>query len=149
MPVPRSESKMTSDQSEKLSALLESYDADSLSDEKAKALVSEIEDLGIQPGSDLTTALADSGIDPNGLAEQAGIGKGKEGNRPPPPPPPDGGQGFQGVDSVDDTAVSLISDAVEAYQTSDDETATLESFLNTAMEEAGYDTSQPLISFYA
>ena len=74
MPPPRQDSKMTSEQSEKLSAFLESYDADSLSDEDAKMLVSKIEELGIQPGAELATALGDSGIDPRGLADQAGIG---------------------------------------------------------------------------
>lgn len=146
MPPPRQDSKMTSEQSEKLSTLLESYDADSLSDKDAKNLVSEIQELGITPGSDLASALGASGINASALAEQAGIGKGGEGDRPPPPPPPSDGQG---VASVDDTAVSLISDAVAAYQVSDDETATLQSILEAAMEDAGYDTSKPLISFYA
>lgn len=143
----RTESKMSNEQSEKLSSLLETYDSDSLSDDDAKKLVSEIKELGIQPGSDLTNALSESGIDARGLADQAGVGKGGEGGRPPPPH--GGGQGSKGVESVDDAAVSLISDAVAAYEESTDETESLQSILLSAMEEAGYDASEPLISFYA
>lgn len=143
----RPESKMTNEQSEKLSSLLESYDADSLSDDDAKKLVSEIKELDIQPGADLANALGESGIDARGLAEQAGIGRGGEGGRPPPPP--GGDQGSKGAASVDDAAVSLISDAVAAYEASNDESESLQSILLSAMEEAGYDPSEPLVSFYA
>lgn len=147
MAPPRQDAKMTDEQTDSLNALLEGYDAEALSDEDAQALVSDIQDLGIKPGSDLSAALSNFGVDARELADQAGIGRGADGDRPPPPS--GGRQETQGVGSVDSAAVSLISDAVDAYLSSEDGETTLQAFLEMAMEDAGYDTSQPLINFYA
>lgn len=139
----RPDAKMTAEQSEKLSEVLENYDTENLSYEDAKSLVSQISELGIEPGRDLAAALGEAGLDARDLANQAGIGRG--GDRPPPPPP---GAGGKGSDSVEDAVVSLISEAVEAYsETSEDQT--LGSYVMSALEEAGYDTSKPVIDFYS
>lgn len=149
-------SKLTDEQAEGLTEILENYDSSDLSDDDAKDLVDQIKELGITAGSDLTSALSDVGIDARSLAEQAGIGgasgpggtgatEGGEGPPPPPPPPQD----TQGVSSLDESLVELIAETVESYTESDDEEDTLWSTVSSALEDAGYDTTQTLIDFYA
>jgi hypothetical protein len=156
-------SKLTEQQGQKLTELLTNYDADNLSENDAKEIVSQIKELGIKPGSGLASALETSGIDAKGLAELAGI-QGAEGAKPSGGPPGGGGPGGsggpppggggKGRDSVDDTAVSLIADALESYTsaTSSTSESTTESFwsvLEPALQAAGYDTTKSVIDFYA
>jgi hypothetical protein len=49
---------------------------------------------------------------------------------------------------VDETAVSLIADAVNTYNSSDT-TESLWSVLEPALQNAGYDTTKSVIDFYA
>lgn len=139
--------KITEEQSEKLSELLSDYDADNLSDDDAQTIVTQVKELGITAGSELASALADAGFDAKELAEQAGIGGGDRPKGPPPPPPPP--QETQGVSTVDDAVVQLIADAVEAYDVSQEEEATLGEAVLAALEEAGYDSSESPIDFYS
>lgn len=156
-------SKLTEQQGQKLNEFLTNYDSANLSEDDAKEIVSQIKELGIKSGSSLATALEENGIDAKGLAELAGV-KGAESARPNGGPPGGGGPGGaggpppggggKGRDSVDETAVSLISDALESYTsaTSDTSTTTTESFwsvLEPTLQAAGYDTSKSVIDFYA
>ncbi|SNR61416.1 hypothetical protein [Puniceibacterium sediminis] len=156
----RQNSPLTQNQSTKLAETLSRYDADNLSDDDAKALVTSIRELGIKAGSGLADALGAAGIDAGDLAQKAGIGGpggppgGKGGPGGPPPggkggPPPGGGQGAKGVESVDEAVVSLIKDAAEAYEASEDEESSFADILAAKLEEAGYDPSQPVVDFYA
>jgi hypothetical protein len=153
MPPPLSqEVKVTEKQGQELTDFLSDYDTENLSDENAKEIVSKIQELGITPGSGLASILGDSGIDARSLVQQAGISGpsgaggpgGLQGGRPPPP---NDGAGT-GSETVDDAVVTLISDAVKAYEESD-EAETLWSVLEPALKDAGYDTSQPLVDFYS
>jgi hypothetical protein len=145
---------LSTEQSEKLSASLSNYDTKNLTTEDALKIVAEIKELGIREGAGLESALSEAGIDAQALAEQAGIKGGEDAGRPPPPPPfpqdggPSGSGEASGTSSLDEGIVSLIADAVESYAESDDETETVWSLLQPALEEAGYDTSEPLIDFY-
>jgi hypothetical protein len=155
-------SKLTEQQGQKLNEFLTNYDSTNLSEDDAKEIVSQIKELGIKSGSSLATALEENGIDAKGLAELAGV-ESTEGAKPAGGPPgggpggaggPPPGGGSKGRDSVDETAVSLISDALESYTNSTDSTTdtTTESFwavLEPALQAAGYDTSKSLIDFYA
>ncbi|MEP3345448.1 MAG: hypothetical protein ABJN34_11410 [Litoreibacter sp.] len=145
------EPKLTESQGKELTNFLSDYDGDNLSDENAREIVSKIRDLGITPGSGLANVLSDAGIDARSLTQQAGIGpvarapaEADVAVRPPPPPEGAG----RGGESVDDAVVSLISDAVKAYEESDD-AENLWSVLKPALQEAGYDTTQPLVDFYS
>lgn len=155
-------SKLTEQQGQKLNEFLTNYDSSNLSENDAKEIVSQIKELGIKAGSSLATALETNGIDAKGLAELAGV-QGAEGAKPsgPPPgggkggpggaggPPPSGGKGRE---SVDDTAVSLISDALESYTSAAETDGSTESFwavLEPALQAAGYDTTKSVIDFYA
>lgn len=144
--------KITEQQGKDLTEFLSEYDAENLSDENAKEIVAKIQDLGIVPGAGLASVLSEAGVDARGLAEQAGI-SGPSGAGGPPggprgaggPPPSGGGKG---AESVDDAVVSLIADAVSAFEDSED-AESLWSILEPALEEAGYDTTQPVIDFYS
>jgi hypothetical protein len=141
---------ITSQQSEKLTTYLADYDSTQLTESDAKKIVSQIQELGIRPGSGLESVLSENGIDAKGLAEQAGIKGGDDAGRPPPPPPgggQGGGGGAQAAESVDESIVSLIADAVDAFAETEDAESTW-SLLQPALEEAGYDTSQQLFDLY-
>lgn len=137
--------KMTDEQTDKLAEFLSNYDTENLSVDDAQEIVSEVKGLGITAGADLASALGDAGISAQDLAEQAGVAGADRPKRPPPPPPP---TETQGISTVDDAIVQLIADAVEAYDETEEET-TLEAAVTSALEEAGYDSSQPVISFYS
>lgn len=157
---PSQTNSLTEDQSTKLTDTLANYDADNLSDDDAKALVSAIKEMGITAGSGLTDALAGAGIDARELADQAGIGGGGPSGAGGPPggaggPPggggpggPGGGGGGSAVSEVDEAVLSLVQEAVDSYAESDTE----ESFadiLAAKLTENGYDSSQPIVDFYA
>jgi hypothetical protein len=156
-------SKLTEQQGQKLTEFLTNYDSDNLTENDAKEIVSQIKELGIKSGSGLTSVLEENGIDAKGLAEMAGV-QGAEGARPSGGPPGGGGPGGaggpppggggKGRESVDETAVSLISDALESYtsatsSTSDTTTESFWSVLEPTLQAAGYDTSKSVIDFYA
>ncbi|MEL7460658.1 MAG: hypothetical protein AAFX45_14880 [Pseudomonadota bacterium] len=136
------ENALTDTQKTEVSALLADYDPDNLSSETASEIVSGIKELGISPGVGLATALNDAGFKPFEIANLAGIGR--EGG--PPPPPPGIGPG-QGAGSVDSDLVSLVLDALENSETEDGQSPW--SNLFSALEEAGYDPTQPVVDFYA
>ncbi len=139
-------------QGQKLTVVLSIYYTNNLTNDDAKSLVAQIKEIGIESGTGLATALGDAGIDARALGKQAGVG-----GPPPGAPPPGGGPGGscvpapsagKGRDSVDDSIVSLIAQAVESYQNSDT-AETLWSVLEPVLPDAGYDTSKPSIDFYA
>lgn len=133
-------SELTDDQSAALSELLESYEGGELSDEEATQLVSSIKELGISPGSGLTEALSEAGIDARELGDQAGVGG-------PPPPPPGGGGSRPDASSVDEAVVSMIQDAVDAYSESSGEES-FGDYLSSLMEAQGYEPGTSLVDFY-
>ena len=140
---------VTEEQSQKLTEFLTEYDTSNLSEEDATEIVAQVKELGINPGAGLADVLGASGIDAKALAEQAGLGKaagagGPLGGKNGPPPP--GGAG--GRADVDDALVSLFSEAVEAYESSD-EAESLWDVLEPALQSAGYDTSKSVIDFRA
>ncbi|MEP1792976.1 hypothetical protein [Parasphingorhabdus sp.] len=137
--------RLTETQSQQLTEVLSNYDPDALSDDDAKNLVSEIKELGIQPSTGLANALSEVGTNAKDLGEKAGVKEGPHPSGGKKGPPPEGGRG---VESVDDALISLISDAVETYETSE-ESESLWSILETSLEEAGYDTSESLVDFYS
>lgn len=149
-PPPPQGAKMTEEQGQDLTDFLADYDTDDLSEDDAKQIVSKIQELGITPNADLASVLSGSGIEMQALGELAGIsppeGGPPAGGPPPGGPPPSGGP--RGSESVDETVVSMIAEAVEAYEDSDG-SESLWSILEPALQEAGYDTSQPMIDFYS
>lgn len=140
-------SKLSETESQQLTEILSNYNTEELSDDDAKTLVSRIQEIGIETGVGLANALNEAGIDAKELGTQAGVGGPKGANGPPGSGK--GGGGPQGVESVDDTIVSLVADAVDAYETSDEDSESVWSLLEPALEEAGYDTSVNLIDFYS
>jgi hypothetical protein len=146
---------ITDEQSQKLTEFLSDYDTSNLSEEDATEIVSQVKELGINPGAGLANVLNESGIDAKALAEQAGLGKVEGAGGPPGGkggpggtggPPPSGGTG--GREEVDDALVSLFSDAMEVYEESD-EAESLWEVLEPALQAAGYDTSKSVIDFRA
>lgn len=145
--------QMTEQQNAQLKNILAEYDSTSLSDDDAKELVATIKEMGINPSEELATVLADSGIDAQALAEQAGIGGagGLPGGGGGPGGPGGGGHGGggpRGVESLDEAVVSLITEALEAYDESD-ETQSFAELLAEKLDEQGYDSSKPAIDYYA
>lgn len=141
----QSQPSLTAEQKTALNDVIAKYDASDLSDDDAKALVEEISELGVSKGDDLTAALTDAGIDPKALAEQAGIGRGEG----PPPPPATALGGSKGPESEE---VKTLLSIVESLRESTEENGTEEFFgslLAEALQEAGIDTSSPIVDFRA
>lgn len=147
---------LTETQSSGLTEVLSNYDAENLSDDDAKALVEEIKDLGIQRGSGLTEALGEAGIDARGLAQQAGISGSSGSNAPPEggqgggPGGPGGAGGGGGAKGPESAEVQTMQAVLEQLQASEKEADTDENFatlLLQSLEDAGLDTSQPIVDF--
>jgi len=92
---------ITESQTAKLQEILSNFDPESLSTEDAAEIVSQIRDLGIQPGRELAEELKSAGFDPRELREAASV----EGQRRPPPPPP----------SVNEATFNALSEILEGY----------------------------------
>jgi len=139
-------------QQQGLTEALSNYDTDNLSDDDAKSLVSDIQDLGIQKGHALTEALSDAGIDANQLAEQAGIagrdkptGPGGPGGGPGGGGGPSGAEASKGNSAAIETLQSIV-DQLQETATDDDDLSFSEQ-LAQALEDAGIDTSTPIVDY--
>ncbi len=158
-------SSLTSDQQQGLDDVLSNYDTKNLSDDDAKAVVEAIKELGLQPGRGLAQALSGAGIDARELAQQAGLGAPGEGGtgggkgqggpggsggggRPGGPNGPGGSGGVQGPDSAAvQTLQSVVEQLQDALSESDDDTTDFTSLLLEKLDEAGVDTSAPIVDF--
>lgn len=125
--------KLSTEQQEQISDILSDYDADNLSDADASSIVSQIEDLGITPGRALESAFSDAGFDARAVGEQAGVGKGGP-----------GGKGGPAENKVDEALLEVVADALESFDSSDEDVTSFVDLLSSKLEEAGFDTSKPL-----
>ncbi len=138
------EARISPAQEQALTGFLSLYDTDNLSKANAQEILAKIREIGIPPGAGLASILSDFGVDARSLNEKAGVGGTAEKEEQSAP----ANEENKGRAGVDDTLVSLISDAVKAYEESD-EADTLWSVMEPALRNAGYDTSRPLIDFYS
>lgn len=81
--------KISEDQKQQLQSVLEDFSVDNLNSEDATSIVESIKELGISPGRELETLLAESGFDAKSIGDMAGVGESK---MPPPPPPQSSGE---------------------------------------------------------
>ncbi|OIQ42458.1 MAG: hypothetical protein BM560_08580 [Roseobacter sp. MedPE-SWde] len=139
--------KLNEEQTAKVAELLSHMGTGNLKDSTAQTVVAEAKELRLISNADLAAALAEAGIDTSELSKQTGQGlMGRPESPPPPPPPP---QESKGIATVDEAIVELIAQAVEDYDVSQEEETTLGEAVLATLEEAGYDSSQPLIDFYS
>lgn len=137
------DANLSMSQSQSLTELLPGDNAESLSNSDAREIVTQIKELGIRPGAGLEAAPSDAGNGAKVLGDQAGVRRADGAGGPPPPPP-----GGKDRTSVDEKDLSLFEDAVQSADGAED-AASVWSILQPMLEEAGYDTSQPVISFNA
>ncbi|WP_299922840.1 hypothetical protein [uncultured Pelagimonas sp.] len=153
---------LSSDQKQGLDDVLSNYDTKNLSEHDAKAVVEAIKELGVQPGRGLAQALNGLGIDARELAQKAGLGAPGEGGPgggkgsggpgggggPGGPGRPGGSGGAQGPDSAAvQTLQSVVEQLQESLSESDDDTTDFTSLLLEKLDEAGVDTSAPIVDF--
>lgn len=133
-------SSLTSSQLETISSVLENYDASNLSQSDAQAIVAAFQDAGIEPSSELVSAMEEAGFDAKEVGTLAGVGaQGQAGMMGPPP----GGGGqmlsseveevFDVMDTNEDGTVSL-EELQEYYGTSTDSTEELSSNEQNALD---------------
>ena len=152
---------LTEDQTQNLTSLLEGYDAENMTEEDAKSLVSSISEMGIPPGKALGEAMAANGFDAKAIGALAGApppdggrgpggpgGAGGPGGGSGGPGGPGGAESAKGQASVDEAILSLIEEAAAAYESSDGDTSFQEA-LSVLLEEEGYDPSKSLVDFYS
>lgn len=145
-PIFQSPQSHSEDQKQSLNDVIAQYDPSDLSDEEAKTLVNEISELGISRGEDLTTALSEAGFDPKGLADQAGFGRG---DGPPPPPPSVSGLGNKGAESDEVQALLSIVNELRVNIEENGVEGDFSELLTAALEDAGIDTTTPIVDFRA
>ena len=136
--------KLNEEQTAKIAELLSHMGTGNLKDSTAQTVVAEAKELRLISNADLAAALAEAGIDTSELSKQTGQGLMGRPEAPPPPP-----QESKGIATVDEAIVELIAQAVEDYDVSQEEETTLGEAVLATLEEAGYDSSQPLIDFYS
>lgn len=116
---------LTDTQTDTIASILESYDADNLSESDAQSIVESFQDAGIAPSAELESAMSEAGFSAQEVGTLAGVGP-AEGGMPPPP----------SAEEVD-----TISSLLDSILTSDeDEEATA----TTSFEEIMDYTSQIL-----
>lgn len=98
--------KLSAEKTAQLSDVLQKYDPSSMTSSDAKAMVSEISNLGIQPGKALESAMAAEGFDAKSVGDMAGVG----GGMPPPPPPQSSG--------INSDALDMLMSILEEYSSS-------------------------------
>lgn len=64
---------LSDEQSETVQSILSNYDADSLSEEDAKAIMEQFKEAGIEPSKSLESVMSDAGFDAKQLGEIAGL----------------------------------------------------------------------------
>lgn len=136
----RGSAELTNDQSNSLKELLAEYDAENLTTSDAKDIVTQIQELGIRPGASLAEGLKDAGFDPEGLRQQAGI----EGPRGP-----NGSGGpSQGLSQESVAALETLQSILSEYEGETLDDTDWQSIMEQ-LEEAGVDTSRPIVDFRA
>lgn len=139
--------KLNEEQTAKIAELLSHFGTGNLKDSTAQTVVAEAKELRLISNADLAAALAEAGVDTSELTRQTGQGLMGRPEAPPPPPPPP--QESKGIATVDEAIVELIAQAVEDFDVSQEDETTLGEAVLATLEEAGYDSSQPLIDFYS
>lgn len=134
---------ISSSQDEVISSVLENYDASNLSESDAQAIVAAFQDAGIEPSEELASAMEEAGFDAKEVGTLAGVGP--QGGGGGMPPAGGGGQMssseveevFDALDTNEDGVVSL-EELQEAYgSSSDEESTTLTSNQQNALDNLG------------
>lgn len=102
-----STSSLTSAQLDTISSVLENYDSSNLSTSDAQSIIKSFEEAGIEPSSDLESAMAELGFSAQEVGSLGGAGA--QGGMPPPP---------------SEEEVSSISTLLDSLLSSDDEDET-------------------------
>ena len=103
-----SSSSLTSSQLETISSVLAEYDTDNLSESDAQSIVAAFKEAGIEPSSELMSAMEEAGFDAQEVGTLAGVGPqgGGQGGMPPPPPEDE----VSSISSLLDTLLSTEED---------------------------------------
>lgn len=148
--------QMTADQRDQLTNMLADHDGQNLSDSDARRLVDQIKELGITPSRELNMVLAEHGFDARSIAAQAGLAVPNAQAKPHSsgyqvgPNGVTGPQSIEGARStVDEKVLSLISEVMDSLNEAEDNSATFATRLAQRLEQEGYDSTAPIMDFYA
>ena len=131
----KSSSGLTSSQLETISSVLEGYDSSNLSATDASSIVEALSAAGIEPSSELESALADEGFDAKEIGGLAGVGpQGGGGGMPPPPP----------SEEEEDSVSSLLDSLLNLEEDEEDEDSSSTITSNSTFDEVMEYTSRIL-----
>ena len=120
-----SSNQKSSTQTETIKSILSNYNAESLSEDDAKAIVTAFQDAGIEASSELASAMDEAGFDAQEVGTLAGVSPQGGGGMPPPP-------STEEVDTLTDILAELLESedddeltttSTNAYSTSSDSTS--------------------------
>jgi hypothetical protein len=109
-----SSSSLSTSQLDTISSVLENYDASNLSASDAQSIIESFEEAGIEPSSELASAMEEAGFSAQEVGDLAG---GKQGGMPPPPP-----------SEEEITSVSSLLDSLLTSTDEEDSSTTTTSF---------------------
>lgn len=139
--VPSTNDSLSISQEDTITSILESYDASNLSQSDAQSIVAAFQEAGIEPSSELESAMEEAGFSAQEVGTLAGVGSSQGGT--PPPPPGGGGSSsasaeevFDALDTNEDGVVSF-EELEEAYGTADSESTELSSGQQNALDNIG------------
>lgn len=123
----------------RLNEILSDYDAENLSNEDALTIVSQINELGIDPGAGLAKIMSGAGFDARTIGDQTNISP--NGSKSPSPPLTTIVSGSTGT--VNKDAMIALNTLIESEGIDD------WANIQKAMTEKGFDMSQPIINIRA
>lgn len=123
----------------RLNEILSDYDAENLSNEDALTIVSQINELGIDPGAGLAKIMSGAGFDARAFGDQTNISP--NGSKSPSPPLTTIVSGSTGT--VNKGAMTALNTLIESEGIDD------WANIQKAMTEKGFDMSQPIINIRA
>ncbi|MCJ9428427.1 hypothetical protein [Kordiimonas marina] len=143
---------LTDDQKKQISDILSNYDPSKLTKDDAKAIVSQLQDAGIQPGKGFAEAFKAAGFDAKAVGEKAGLKPPKGGPGGPGGPGGLGGAGQGG--GLNAKGLQTLKDVLSNYDLSnlsaDDEKSIVEALKGAGLlGEQGESENGGLVSVKA
>jgi len=150
-PPPSANSQIFSDEkTARLNEILSEYDAENLSEDEAQSIVSQISELGIDPGAGLTRPILETSFSAQLLRNPSDLSFANESNTDSPLSSPNSYSSTPATVNgfVNREAMMALDNAIAPHKT---DTLTTDNWteIRTSLTAQGFDLSQPLMDIRA